>query len=63
MGPENVILDVKALMPVETPVTLADIKADPRLQNMALVRQGRLSVTPVTAEEWKIICAMAGVKA
>jgi predicted RNA-binding protein with PUA-like domain len=57
------MVDVKALMPVETPVTLADIKADPRLQNMALVRQGRLSVTPVTADEWKIICAKAGVKA
>ncbi|MEE8084816.1 MAG: EVE domain-containing protein, partial [Alphaproteobacteria bacterium] len=43
--------------------TLADIKAEPRLQNMALVRQSRLSVTPVAADEWKIICAMAGVKA
>ena len=57
------MVDIKALMPVETPVTLADIKAEPRLQNMALVRQSRLSVTPVAADEWKIICAMAGVKA
>jgi predicted RNA-binding protein with PUA-like domain len=57
------MVDVKALMPVKTPVTLADIRADPRLQNMALVRQSRLSVTPVAADEWKIICAMAGVKA
>ena len=57
------MVDVKALEPVKTPVTLADIKADPRLQNMALVRQSRLSVTPVGADEWKIICARAGVKA
>ena len=57
------MVDVKAIMPVETPVTLADIKAEPRLQSMALVRQSRLSVTPVGIEEWKIICAMAGVEA
>ena len=57
------MVDVKALMPVESPVTLADIKAEPRLQSMALVRQSRLSVTPVAADEWKVICAMAGVKA
>jgi predicted RNA-binding protein with PUA-like domain len=57
------MVDVKAVIPVETPVSLADIKADPRLQNMALVRQGRLSVTPLAADEWKIICAAAGVKA
>ncbi len=56
------MVDVKAIMPVETPVTLADIKADPRLQNMALVRQSRLSVVPVSDDEWEIICAMAGVK-
>ena len=57
------MVDVKAVMPVETPVTLAEIKADPRLQDMALVRQSRLSVTPVSNEEWAIICAMAGVEA
>jgi predicted RNA-binding protein with PUA-like domain len=57
------MVDVKAIMPVETPVTLADIKAEPRLQSMALVRQSRLSVTPVGDDEWKIVCAMAGVKA
>ncbi len=56
------MVDVKAVEPVDTPVTLADIKAEPRLQDMALVRQSRLSVTPVSAKEWKIICAMAGVK-
>ena len=57
------MVDVKAVMPVKTPVTLADIKADPRLHNMALVRQSRLSVTPVGEAEWRIICAMAGVEA
>ncbi len=38
-----------------TPVTLGDIKTDERLQDMALVRQSRLSVTPVTPEQWAII--------
>ena len=44
-----------------TAVTLDGIKADPRLAEMALVRQPRLSVQPVRAEAWRIICAMAGV--
>ncbi len=57
------MVDVAAVEAFRTPVTLARIKAEPRLQNMALVRQSRLSVTPVAADEWKIICAMAGVKA
>ena len=55
------MVDVKALMPVKTPVTLADIKADPRLADLALVRQSRLSVVPVSAAHWKIICKMAGI--
>jgi len=53
------MVDVKALFPVKRPVTLAEIKAEPRLANLALVRQSRLSVVPVSDEEWKIICAMA----
>ncbi len=57
------MVDFKALMPVKTPVTLADIKAEPRLQDMALIRQSRLSVMPVGDQEWRIICGMAGVKA
>ena len=57
------MVDVKAVTPVDRPVTLADIKAEPRLQNLALVRQSRLSVVPVAAEEWQVICAMAGVDA
>lgn len=58
-----VMVDVKPVMPVKTPVTLAAIKADPKLKDFALVRQGRLSVVPVTDEEWRIIAKMAGVKA
>jgi predicted RNA-binding protein with PUA-like domain len=56
-------VDVKPLEPVKTPVTLAAIKAEPRLKELKLVKQGRLSVSPVSAEEWKLICKMGGVKA
>ena len=44
------------------PVTLAAIKAEPKLKAMALVKYGRLSVQPVTAEEWKLVCKMGGLK-
>jgi len=57
------MVDVKALMPVKTPVTLAEIKSHPDLSEMLLVRHSRLSVSPVGAREWKIICRMAGIKA
>ncbi|MGE4372677.1 MAG: EVE domain-containing protein [Xanthobacter sp.] len=56
-----VMVDVKAIKPFKTPVTLATIKADPRLQEMALVKYSRLSVQPVTDEEWNIICGMGGL--
>ena len=52
------LVDLKAVKPFKTPVTLAQIKAEPRLQNLALVRQSRLSVLPVQPEEWKLICKM-----
>jgi predicted RNA-binding protein with PUA-like domain len=58
-----VMVDVAAVMPVKTPVTLAAIKAEPRLKEFGLVRQGRLSVVPVSPDEWKLITKMAGVKA
>ena len=61
-GDPWVAVDVKAVTPLEKPVTLAAIKATPKLKEMALVKQSRLSVQPVTAEEWKIVCAMGGVK-
>ena len=54
-------VDIRALEPVQTPVTLGQIKADPRLSEMVLVRNARLSVQPVTEEEWQIVCGMAGV--
>lgn len=49
------MVEVTAVKTLETPVTLAAIKAHPKLKNMALIKQSRLSVSPVTAEEWKII--------
>ena len=55
-----VTVDVKAVEPVKTPVTLAAIKADPRLKDFGLVRQSRLSVVPVSDEQWKLILKMAG---
>tara|TARA_Y100000588_G_scaffold36046_1_gene34695 strand:+ start:93 stop:506 length:414 start_codon:yes stop_codon:yes gene_type:complete len=57
------MVDVKALFPVKTPVTLADIKAAPQLADLALVKQSRLSVVPVGKKEWKILCKMAGISA
>jgi predicted RNA-binding protein with PUA-like domain len=55
-------VDVKALEPLPKPVTLAAIKAEARLKDMALVKYSRLSVQPVTAAEWKIVCHMGGKK-
>jgi predicted RNA-binding protein with PUA-like domain len=57
------MVDVKAVMPVKKPVTLADIKGDERFADLALVRQSRLSVVPVSDKHWKLLCAMAGIKA
>lgn len=55
--------DMKAVSPLKRPVTLAEIKADPALAAMALVRFSRLSVAPVTPDEWKYINALAKKKA
>lgn len=57
------MVSVKALMPLKTPVTLAQIKAEPKLKDLALLRQSRLSVSPVDAASWKLICKMGGVSA
>ena len=57
-----VVVDVKAVKPLPKPVTLAAVKAAPRLKDMALVKYSRLSVQPVSAQEWKIVCAMGGLK-
>ena len=55
-----VVVDVKPVRKLNKPVSLAAIKADERLQDMALVRLGRLSVQPVTEKEWQIVLEMAG---
>jgi predicted RNA-binding protein with PUA-like domain len=57
-----VAVDVKALRPLPRPVTLAEIKAEPRLKEMALVKYSRLSVQPVTPSEWKLVCKLGGLK-
>jgi predicted RNA-binding protein with PUA-like domain len=55
-------VDVVPVGPVKQPVTLAAIKAEPKLKDFGLVRQSRLSVVPVNAEQWKLISKMAGAK-
>ncbi|HEY1838300.1 MAG TPA: EVE domain-containing protein [Rhizomicrobium sp.] len=56
------LVDVKAVKDVPKPVTLAAVKASAKLKDMVLVREGRLSVQAVTPAQWKIVCAMGGVK-
>src|SRR5215211_850004 len=53
------MVDLKAVAPLARPVTLTEIKATPELAGMALLRIGRLSVTPVTTAEWAVIQSMA----
>jgi len=53
---------LKPVVAIDPPITLAAIKADPALQEMALVKQQRLSVQPVTPAEWAHICKKAGIK-
>ena len=55
-----VTVDVAAVEPVKQPVTLAAIKADPKFKELGLVRQSRLSVSPVGDDHWKLILKMAG---
>ena len=54
-------VDIRAVEPLPKPVGLDAIKAEPRLSDMALVRQARLSVQPVTAEEWSLVRRMGGL--
>ena len=56
------MVDVRAIEPLATPVTLAEVKADKRLTHLALVTNSRLSVQPVDFNSWKIICRMGGIK-
>jgi len=56
------LVEVKAVRDVPRPVTLAEIKTNPKLKDMTLVKFSRLSVQPVTDAEWKLISAMGGIK-
>ena len=60
-GPPWVLVDFKAVKPMPRPVSLAQVKAEPKLAKMALVTSFRLSVQPVTDDEWAIICKMGGL--
>ena len=61
-GEPWVVVDVKALEPMPQPVTLDAMKKESKLKDMALVKLSRLSVGPVTTDEWKLICKMGGMK-
>jgi len=54
-------VDIRAVCPLPRPVSRAEIKAHPALQQMALVTHSRLSVQPVTEQEWRIVCALGGL--
>jgi len=56
------VVDVKTVEALPKPVTLAAIKAESKLKDMALVKYSRLSVQPVTDAEWKLVCKMGGLK-
>jgi predicted RNA-binding protein with PUA-like domain len=56
------MVDFKAVTSLKRPVSLDEIKNEPRLKDMILVNNSRLSVQPVSAEEWKLICRLGGVK-
>ena len=58
--PKLVVVDVRPLRRLPRPVTLAAVKADPALADFALVRQGRLSVVPVSVAQWEQLLRMAG---
>jgi predicted RNA-binding protein with PUA-like domain len=55
-------VDVVGVEALPKPVTLDDVKHIPGLENMALIKLSRLSVQPVTPEEWEIVCKTAGMK-
>ena len=61
-APDWVRVRVEPVRKLERPVALAEIKAEPRLAKMELIRQSRLSVAPVRQEEWDMILKMGGTK-
>lgn len=56
-----VVVDFKAIGAAKAPVTLDAVKADPKLADMVLVKNSRLSVQPVTAAQWKRVCKLGGL--
>lgn len=58
-----VMVDVVPVSPAKTPVSLAQIKADRRFADLALVKFSRLSVQPVSPAHWKALCKLAGIRA
>ena len=60
-GEPWVVVDLKAVKPLQRPIALAEIKADPKLAKMSLVTSMRLSVQPVTDAEWAYLCKKGGV--
>ena len=61
-GEPWVAVDVKAVEPLPKPVSIDAIKTEPKLKAMILINNTRLSVQPVTADEWKMVCKMGGIK-
>ncbi len=57
------MVDFKAVKPLVQPTTLAAIRTDGRLDHLALVRQSRLSVMPIDAASWRILCQLGGIEA
>ena len=55
------MVDFKAVKPFKTPVSLDTIKTESKLKDMVLVNNSRLSVQPVSADEWKLLCKMGGI--
>ncbi|MGQ3355636.1 MAG: EVE domain-containing protein [Phreatobacter sp.] len=61
-GEPWVVVDIKAVKPLKTPVSLEAVKHEPALANMALLKLSRLSVQPVTDAEWATVCRMGGIE-
>ena len=60
-GEPWMVVDVKAVEPLPKPVSIDDVKKEPKLKHMVLINNTRLSVQPVTPEEWKTVCKMGGL--
>jgi predicted RNA-binding protein with PUA-like domain len=61
-GEPWVVVDVQAIEPLPNPISIDVIKTEPKLKAMILINNTRLSVQPVSPEEWKIVCKMGGLK-